>query len=84
MDVWPLKIQETVPKYSLSLDTLQPCILSDPEFNAFLGSCHNGKRLYLGMDKVKSLPSMALLYMMGICKLQVLSCPYLFSAKKAN
>lgn len=84
MDVWPFKIQETVPKYSLSLDTLQPRILSDPEVNTFWGSCHNGKRLHLGMDKVKSLLSVALLSMVNICKLQVLSCPYLFSAMKAN
>lgn len=61
MDVQPFKIQETVSKYSPSLDTLQPCMLSDPEFNTPLGSCQDGKRLHLGTDKVKSLLSMALL-----------------------
>lgn len=71
MAVQPLKIQQTVSEYSLSLDTLQPCILPDPEFNTPLGSYQDGKRLHLGTNKVKSLLSIALLSMTIICNPQV-------------
>lgn len=62
MVVQPFKIQESVSEYSLSFDTLQPRILYS-EFNTPLGSCQDRERLHLGIDKVKSVLFMALLFM---------------------